>query len=55
MSYRNCFAIFGNCLQNNCPVTIYSMFNEIFSCALTLQCFASDSSVWGGSPHEVLT
>ena len=27
----------------------------MFSCALTLQCFASDSSVWGGSPHEFLT
>ena len=27
----------------------------MFSCALTLQCFASDSSAWGGSPHEFLT
>ena len=27
----------------------------MFSCALTLQCFASNSSVWGGSPHEFLT
>ena len=27
----------------------------MFSCALTLQCFTSDSSVWGGSPHEFLT
>ena len=28
---------------------------SMFSCALTLQCFASDSSAWGGSPHEFLT
>ena len=27
----------------------------MFSCALTLQCFTSDSSAWGGSPHEFLT
>ena len=27
----------------------------MFSCALTLQCFASDSSAWGGSPHDFLT
>ena len=27
----------------------------MFSCALALQCFASNSSVWGGSPHEFLT
>ena len=27
----------------------------MFSCALTLQCFASDSSAWGGRPHEFLT
>ena len=27
----------------------------MFSCALALQCFTSDSSVWGGSPHEFLT
>ena len=27
----------------------------MFSCAFTLQCFASDSSAWGGSPHEFLT
>ena len=27
----------------------------MFSCALTLQCFASDSSAWDGSPHEFLT
>ena len=30
MRYRNCF-------ENNHVVTINSMFNEIFSCALTLQ------------------
>ena len=27
----------------------------MFSCAFTLQCFASDLSVWGGSPHEFST
>jgi hypothetical protein len=27
----------------------------MFSCALTPQCFASDSSAWGGSPHEFST
>ena len=27
----------------------------MLSCALTFQCFASDLSAWGGSPHEFLT
>ena len=27
----------------------------MFSCVLTLQWFASDSSAWGGSPHKLLT
>ena len=58
MSYRNCF-------ENNCQ--IWQLFSKqsssynkqyvlwMFSCALTLQCFASDSSAWGSSPHEFLT
>ena len=51
----NTIAKYGNCFQNNCPVIINSMLNECSAVYLTLQCFASDSSVWGGSPHKFST
>ena len=48
MSYRNCF-------ENNCPLYNKHYVQWMYSCALTLQCFASNWRVWGCSLHEFLT